>query len=107
MFLHLVIIALLLWIIFGDKKCAGSVYETEPTMYPIMGVAPSNESAYQRLENCYQNGGVYDFDRNVCRQDYQNMGVVYKQGYTNPQGHIVQSYAHQGNRDPINNALPF
>jgi len=122
--LQLVILVLLLFLVVqGDTaKCycgvkpakapAGytdrqSLYEMDAPVYPEVGVVPSQADAYQRLDNCYQNGGVYDFGKNTCRYDYQNMGLIRNKGYTNPQGKIVQEYAHQANRLPVNHTLPF
>lgn len=84
-----------------------SVYEMESPRYPEIGVVPSQADAYQKLDNCYQNGGVYDFNTNICRFDYQNMGVIRDQGFSNPRGKFVQEFAYQANKTPINSMLHF
>lgn len=84
-----------------------SVYVAGSDVYPQMGVAPSQANAYQILDNCYQNGGVFDFETGQCRYDYQNTSVINNYGFSNPHGRIVQEYAHRGNRAPINSMLPI
>jgi len=113
-FIVIGLLVVAVYLVFKDDKAkapAGymdkqSIYEMDTPIYPEVGVVPSQADVYQKLDNCYQNGGVYDFNRNICRYDYQNMAVINQKGYTNPQGKIVQEFAYQANRLPINSNLP-
>lgn len=78
-----------------------SIYDMDPPVYPnlVQGV-------YSKIDNCYQNGGVYNYERNMCMYDYQNTEDIRYGGFVNPGGHITQEYAYQS-ITPINEYLPY